>query len=155
MAVVDNPPEGMVTGEGFYKMNWAKSGSSTIAGSPQGYLSFFMLGGTDINKKAGALVEQEKHFIRDNTKTYEETFVDSCIHCLSPESRKKVLRSVLRPMGQAPNRSEPNEVINFKFCYISNRKQDNVYELVIKNDLRFHVCLYASKESMLLMLPTH
>lgn len=61
------------------------------------------------------LREINEHFVWDSIEEDTESFVASCIHCLTTDTWKRIPR----PLGRALHGSRPNKVLHFDFCYKS------------------------------------
>ncbi len=72
-----------------------------------------------------------------------ESFVKSCIHCLSTESGKVVPR----PLGHAMHAEKPNELLHFDFCYLMPGEDSVTYVLILKDDLSGYVWLIPTADA--------
>lgn len=72
-----------------------------------------------------------------------ESFVGSCIHCMSTESAERVPQ----PLGSALHGSRPNEVIHFDYCYMGSAENGQKYVLIIKDDLSSYTWLYPCEQA--------
>lgn len=66
-----------------------------------------------------------------------EGFVNSCLHCLCTSPGK----TVARPLGHALHAVEPNKLLHFDFCYMSQGEDNSRYVLVLKDDHSGYVWL--------------
>lgn len=65
------------------------------------------------------------------------SFINSCLHCITSSSGQKVPR----PLGHTIHATEPNQVIHFDFCYMGKSTSAHEYVLIIKDDLTSFVWL--------------
>ena len=66
-----------------------------------------------------------------------QSFVDSCLHCISTSSGEKVPR----PLGHALHATTINEVLHFDYCWMGPSDVNEKYILVIKDDLSSYIWL--------------
>jgi len=59
-----------------------------------------------------------------------DSFVHSCIHCLSSVPGK----IVPRPLGHALHAVLPNKLLHFDFCYMGDGEEEFKYTLILKDD---------------------
>lgn len=85
----------------------------------------------------------EAHFTWDTLAKDVESFVKSCIHCLSTESGAVVPR----PLGHALHASQRNEIIHFDFCYMLPCDVGPLYVLILKDDFSGFVRLVPAVEA--------
>ena len=83
------------------------------------------------------------HFHWKNLDNDVESFVKSCLHCLSSESGTVVPR----PLGHALHANAPNKLLHFDFCSISKGEGGSRYVLIMKDDFSSYVKLIASTEA--------
>lgn len=83
------------------------------------------------------------HFWWESLQADTESFVKSCIHCLSTATGEKVPR----PLGHAVHGSRPNEVLHFDFCYIMHSESAMRYVLILKDDFSGYTWLVPTSET--------
>ena len=77
------------------------------------------------------------HFFWNKMSVDVESFVSSCLHCLCTETGS----IVPRPLGHGLHSVEPNKLLHFDFCYMSNGEEGNAYVLILKDDHSRYVWL--------------
>jgi RNase H-like domain found in reverse transcriptase/Reverse transcriptase (RNA-dependent DNA polymerase)/Integrase zinc binding domain/Integrase core domain/Aspartyl protease len=72
----------------------------------------------------------QRHFLWAGARKEVDSFVHSCLQCLSTGAAR-----VRRPLGHAMHADVPNKLLHFDFCYIGEGIGDYCYVLVLKDDM--------------------
>ncbi len=67
------------------------------------------------------------HFSRTNLAMDLETFVNSCLNCITSAPE----RVVPRPLGHALQATKPNKLLHFDFCHIGTDDKGIIYTLIL------------------------
>ena len=85
----------------------------------------------------------ESQFAWNNMRNDVNHFVGTCLHCLATAPGC----TVPRPLGHAMHAVEPNKLLHFDFCFISDGQDDYKYVLVMKDDHSGYVWLKPTTEA--------